>query len=69
MTDTQTVNIPVWEKYMLTVREASAYFGIGEHKIREISNDDSCEFVLWIGGKRLIKRKQFENYLKTLYSI
>ena len=26
--------VPVWEKYMLTVQEASQYFGIGEKKIR-----------------------------------
>lgn len=61
--------VPVWEKANLTVEEAAAYFNIGTKKIREITNNDGCKFVLWIGNKRLIKRKQFEDYLKSAYSL
>ena len=42
---------------LLTVEEAASYFGIGRDKIKEISNDDRCSFVLWVGTKRMIKRK------------
>lgn len=61
--------VPIWEKAALTIEEAAAYSGIGQNKIREISNDDKCTFVLWVGSKRMIKRKPFERYLEQAYSI
>lgn len=61
--------IPVWEKTNLTVEEAAAYSGIGLNKIRELSNDEQCPFVLWVGNKRLIKRKKFDAYIEKAYSI
>lgn len=63
------VEVPVWEKSMLTVEEASAYFGIGQNKIRELTDDEDCKCVLWVGHKRLIKRKAFDEYLEKQYSI
>lgn len=62
-------DVPTWEKANLTVEEASAYSGIGINKIREISNDENCPFVLWVGNKRLIKRKLFDVYIANSYSI
>lgn len=61
--------IPIWEKSNLTLEEASAYSGIGINKLREISNSESCPFVLWVGSKRLIKRKLFDAYIEKTYSI
>lgn len=61
--------MPIWEKLNLTVEEASEYSNIGVNKIREISNDDNCPFVLWIGNKRLIKRRKFDEYLEKAFSI
>lgn len=61
--------VPIWEKSNLTVEEAAAYSGIGINKIREISNSENCPFVLWIGNKRLIKRKRFDAYIDNQYSI
>ena len=61
--------IPIAEKSLLTLEEASAYFNIGVCKIRELTGDDHCPFVIWNGSKRLIKRKSFEDYLYNLYSI
>ena len=55
--------VPIYEKSNLTLEEAAAYFNIGINKIREISDRDKCTFVLWVGNKRLIKRKLFEEYL------
>lgn len=48
--------IPIWEKANLTLEEAAVYSGIGTGKLREITNDRSCNFVLWVGNKRLIKK-------------
>lgn len=63
------VKIPVWEKTNLTLEEASAYSGIGVNKLREISNENNCPFVLWVGSKRLIKRRQLDRYLDQAFSI
>ena len=61
--------VPIYEKSNLTLEEAAAYFNIGINKLREISDDDRCPFVLWVGNKRLIKRKQLEEYFSKTYSI
>ena len=61
--------VPIWEKSNLTLEEAAGYFGIGINKLRQLTNDSNCEFVLWCGSKRLIKRKKFEEYLSKMYSI
>lgn len=61
--------VPIWEKSNLTIEEAAAYSGIGVNKIRELSNDENCPFVLWVGSKRLIKRKLFDKYIEEWYSI
>ena len=62
-------NIPIWEKVTLTLEEYAAYSGIGINKLRELSNDEHCPFVLWVGTKRLIKRVLCDKYIEKLYSI
>ena len=61
-------NIPLSEKLNLTLKEASEYSGIGLNRLREISEDNN-ELVLFIGRKRLIKRKALERYLEKSYSL
>ncbi len=61
--------VPLWEKSNLTLEEAAAYFNIGVNKLRDMTNDDHCIFVLWCGSKRLIKRLVFEKYLAEMYSV
>lgn len=61
--------IPIWEKANLTLDEASAYSGIGINKLRKLSDERNCNFVLWNGSKRLIKRKKLDEYLDKVYSI
>ncbi|HBV83022.1 MAG TPA: transposase [Lachnospiraceae bacterium] len=61
--------VPIWEKSNLTVEEAAAYTSIGINKIREMSNGDNCPFVLWVGNKRLIKRRKFDEYVEKQFSI
>lgn len=61
--------VPVWIKTNLTLEETAAYSGIGINRIREISNDENCPFVLWVGNKRLIKRRLFDAYIEKQYSI
>lgn len=61
--------VPIWEKSNLTVEETAAYSGIGINKIKEISNNDNCPFVLWVGNKRMIKRRIFDAYVEKQFSI
>ena len=61
--------VPIWEKANLNIEEAAAYFGIGMNKLRELTEDEQCKFVLFVGTKRLIKRRLFEQYLEQAYSI
>lgn len=61
--------IPIWEKSNLTLEEAAAYSGIGINKLRKISDNEDCQFVLWNGAKRLIKRRKLDEYTEKMYSI
>lgn len=61
--------VPIWEKSNLTLVEASAYSGIGVNKLREITNNKKCRFVLWVGNKRLIKRRLLDEYIENEFSI
>ena len=56
--------IPYWEKYMMTLREAAEYFHIGEKKMRQIVDDNlDANFLLESGNRIMIKRRLFEEYL------
>jgi len=61
--------VPIWKKSNLTLEEAAAYSGIGINKLRRLTNDENCEFVLWIGTKRLIKRRKLDEFTDRMYSI
>lgn len=57
--------VQISEKICLTLEEAAAYSGIGINRIRELTNEPGCDFVLFVGSKRLIKRRQFEKFLDS----
>ena len=58
------IEIPYWEKYMLTLREAAEYFHIGEKKMHQIVDENmDAKFLLENGNRVMIKRKLFEEYL------
>lgn len=56
--------VPIKEKLNLTIEEAAAYSNIGINRIDEMAKQPNCPFVLYIGRKKLIKRKEFEKYLE-----
>ena len=66
---TENKKVPIWLKSNLTLEEAAAYSGVGRNKLRQISDDDKCPFVLWVGSKRLIKREKLDEYLEQMFSI
>ncbi len=63
------MDVPIWFKANLTLEEASKYSNIGINKLRDLSNEQDCKFVLFNGTKRLIKRKAFDKFLENTYSI
>ncbi|SET20517.1 excisionase [[Clostridium] polysaccharolyticum] len=58
--------IPIQDKYMLSIREASVYFNIGMKKLRRMAEDNEGEFALYFGNRFLICRSRFEEYLQGL---
>lgn len=57
-------NIPLWEKYTLSVEEAALYFRIGRTKLRKlIAENENASYILRNGNRPQIKRKLFEEYV------
>lgn len=67
--ETTIPEVPIWKKSNLTVNEAAEYCGVGRTKLRELSDKEDCPFVLGVGSKRLIKRRQLDEFLSHMYSI
>ena len=64
------MNVPIWEKYTLTIEEASKYFRIGENKLRRLAEENiNSGWVIMNGNRLRIKRKQFEKIIDTLDTI
>ena len=61
--------VPIWEKSNLTLEEAAAYSGIGINKLRTLTDNELCQFVLWVGSKRLIKRRKLDEYTEKMFSL
>ena len=61
--------IPIWETANLTIDEAASYSGLSTKTIYDITADPECDFVIWIGSRRLIKRKRFEDFLDNAYQL
>ena len=62
--------IPYWERYMLTIREAAEYFHIGEKKMRQIVEDyEGADFMIMNGNRAMIKRKNFERFLDSATAV
>ncbi|MCI6421589.1 MAG: excisionase [Blautia sp.] len=56
--------LPWWQKYTLTLNEASEYFGIGYKKLKVfIQENADADFILWNGNRAQIKRERFQKYL------
>lgn len=60
-------DVPIWEKYTLTIEEAAKYFRIGEKKLRKLAEENPDANWLIMNGNRIqIKRKQFEKVIDSL---
>ena len=55
--------VPIHLKMTLTIKEAAEYSNIGINKIESLLRMPNCPFVLYVGTKRLAKRKEFEEFI------
>lgn len=59
--------IPIENKLLLTINEAAEYSNIGINRLDKMLREPNCTFVLFVGTKKLVKRKEFEEFIsKTL---
>jgi len=65
-----TFDVPIWEKYTLTIEEAAKYFRIGENKLRKLAEENlAAGWVIMNGNRIQIKRRQFEKIMDSLDAI
>ena len=67
--ETKSNYVPIHQKLTLSVEEAAAYTGIGINKLYSMLNTPNCPFSLYIGNRRLVKRKAFEDYINSKVAI
>jgi len=62
-------SVPIWERSLLTIIEASDYTGIGINKLRRIAADSQSNLVIYVGAKKMFKRKKLDEYLDRTASV
>lgn len=63
------VSIPLNLKLTMTVKEAAEYSNIGINRIDRMLRSPNCPFVLYVGTKKLVKRKEFELFISNKLTI
>ena len=58
--------VAIENKLALTIREAAAYSNIGQNKIDRLLKAPNYPFVLFVGAKKLVKRKEFEKFISQI---
>lgn len=62
-------SVPIPQKMTLTTKEAAEYSNIGINKIDSMLRSPNCPFVLFVGTKKLVKRREFEQYISRTMAI
>ena len=60
----EMIKVPIPQKMTLTIHEAAEYSNISINKIDQMLRAPNCPFVLYVGTKKLVKRKEFEDYIR-----
>lgn len=63
------VSIPLNLKLTMTVKEAAEYSNIGINRIDRMLRNPNCPFVLYVGTKKLVRRKEFEQFISNKLTI
>ena len=51
------LSMPLWERYLMTIEEASSYFRIGENKLRQLANEYKEECVVMRSEERRVGKE------------
>lgn len=65
----QQEHVPIAQKVTLTIQEAAEYSNIGINRIDNLLKNPRCPFVLYVGRKKLVKRKEFEKFISESIEI
>ena len=63
------MTVPINEKLLLTIKEAALYSNIGINRIDAMLREEGCPFVLFFGSRKLVKRREFENYISERFVV
>ena len=61
----EVASVPINLKAALTIREAAEYSNIGINRIDRMLRTPSYPFVLFVGTKKLVKRREFEEFISS----
>ena len=61
--------VPIWERTLLTISEASDYSGIGINTLRRLLDKPNSSLIIWVGSRKMVKRKKLDEYLDNAVSI
>ena len=59
-TKSNRIEVPIKDKYLLTIREAGAYFGLGTKLLRRMAEENAGGFAIFIGNRYMIIRNKME---------
>ena len=65
----EIMKVPIENKVALTIPEAAQYSNIGQNKLDKLLKAPGCPFVLYVGTKKLVKRKEFERWISEKIAI
>ena len=61
--DEKITLVPLWRRLTLSVMEASVYSGISRKKLARLADEPNCNFVMWVGKKKMIKREKLDEFI------
>ena len=59
------MEIKLNDKYMITIKEAAAYYGIGMKFLRRCAENGESKFSVICGNRMMIIKDRFEEYLQS----
>ena len=59
-TKTNRIEVPIKDKYLLTIRGAGAYFGLGTKLLRRMAEENAGGFAIMIGNRYMIARSKLK---------
>ena len=61
--------VPIWERTLLTITEASDYTGVGICRLRRLADKPKNDLIVWVGSKKMYKRRKLDEYLENTETI